>query len=67
MKTPQRLKYRKYFKYKIDKRKKVLLTKDKLEDGVGFLQIVNQGKLFASNIESCRVSIRRMSKRKKRK
>lgn len=65
-KSPKKLKYRKYFKTKIRKKNKINIKKERLDLGFAFLQVFNQGKLFHPEIESSRVSVSRMSRKRGR-
>ncbi len=66
MKFPQRLKYRKFFKVKLKIVSLVTLKSAKLVGKSG-LQSLEQGKMSPSEIEACRVSIRRNLGRRNRK
>jgi ribosomal protein L16/L10AE len=66
MKFPKKLKFKKYFKTKLSNKSLFTLTKSRVLKGKIGLQVLEQGKLKNSEIESCRISIRRMSKRRKR-
>lgn len=58
MKYPQNLKYRKYFKQGVSTKSQYHLDKSKLVGYAG-LQAIDFGMFKPSEIESCRVSIRR--------
>lgn len=64
-KTPINLKYRKYFRTKLSNKSLITLKKADFIFKVG-LQCFDQFKLTPSQIETTRVAIRRLSRRKKR-
>lgn len=65
MKTPTNLKYRKFFRTKLNNKSLISLRKSKVLCKVG-LQGYEQSKLTPSQIETTRVAIRRLSKRRRR-